>query len=184
MRFTLALSLISVLALGAELQTDPAGTFSILVPGALLPCALAPGQLACPASNPALTISTKNTTAGASVALMALNAEDAIQNKPQFKMVKKETVMLDGYKAIVQTMTFNNLSNVTLPVMIRTLSVVAGTKAISVEMACNQSTCEQLIPGFDEAIQSLHLAAPGKTLKGSSESSGMNMQNFLKGFKF
>jgi hypothetical protein len=184
MRFTIALSLLSAIALAGELQVDPAGTFSILVPSALLPCTLSPGQLACPASNPALTISTKDTSLGASVALMALNAEDAIQNKPQFKMVRKESVMLDGYKAIVQTMTFNNLSNVTLPVMVRTLSAVAGTKAVSVEMACNQNSCEQLIPGFDEAIQSLHLAAPGKKLKGNSESSGMSLQNLLKGFKF
>ena len=184
MKLLTILSLVSYTLAAGGLEVDPAGVFSILVPDALLPCALSSGQLACPASNPSLTITTKTTSPGASVALMALNAEDGIQNKPNFKMVRKETVMIDGYKAIVQTMTFNNLSNTTLPVMVRTVSAVVGSNAVSVEMACNQNTCEQLIPGFDQAIQSLHLAGPGKKLKASTESSGVGLQNLLKGFRF
>lgn len=184
MKHLIAFSLASFSLLAGELQVDPAGTFSISIPGALLPCTLSAGQLACPSGNSSLTITVRTVQENASLALMALNAEDTMRNKPQYKMLKQETVTIDGYKAIFQTMTFNNLSNVMLPVMVRTIDAIAGTKAVELQVACNQSTCSKLIGAFDEAIETLHLAKPGQKLRSSSESSGMDLQNWLNGFKF
>ena len=170
--------------LAQQLQTDPNGSFSIVIPGALLPCDLGPGSLACPSNNPSLTITVTDVSAGASVELMALNAEDAINKKPQFKVVRKEVISIDTNKAIVQTMTFNNLGNVTLPVVVRTVDSVLGTKAFELEVACNQSTCGDFLDAFDEAIASLHLAKKGQGLKKSGKSSTGTLQNWLKGFTF
>src|SRR3989338_4266513 len=103
----------SSFASAQQLQTDPGGSFSIVTPGVLLPCDLGPGRLACPASNPVLTITVQTVGAGADVRLMALNAEEAIEKKPNFKMVAQENIVIDGNPVIVQTMTFNNLANVT-----------------------------------------------------------------------
>lgn len=171
--------------LGAQqLQTDPNGYFSIVVPAALLPCDLAPGSLSCPSSNPALTITTANVPAGASVELMALNAEDSVRKRPNFKMLNKEVISVDGNKVIVQTMTFNNLGNVTLPVVVRTVDAVLGTKTFELEVACNQSNCGGFLDAFDEAIQSLHMAKNGQKLKTERTSSMGGLQNWLKGFTF
>jgi hypothetical protein len=167
-----------------QLQIDPNGSFSIMIPNALLPCDLGPGSLVCPRTNPALTITITNVAAGASVELMALNAEDVIHKKPNFKIIKKETIFVDSNKTIVQTMTFNNLGNVTLPVVVRSVDSVLGTKAFELEVACNQSTCGGLLDAFDEAIMSLHLAQAGSKLQQTKTSSTGSMQNWLKGFKF
>lgn len=167
-----------------QLQTDPNGSFSIVIPGALLPCDLGPGSLACPSNNPSLTITVRNVPAGASVELMALNAEDAIHKKPNFKVISKEVISIDSNKAIVQTMTFNNLGNVTLPVVVRTVDAVLGTKTFELEVACNQSTCGGQLDAFDEAVASLHLATTSQRLKKSAKSSTGTLQNWLKGFKF
>ncbi len=170
--------------LAQQLQVDPNGSFSIVIPGALLPCDLGPGSLACPSENPALTITVKDVPAGASVKLMALNAEDSLIKKPRFKMIKKEPVSIDTNTTIVQTMTFNNLSNVTLPVVVRTVDSVLGTKAFELEVACNQSTCRNLMDAFDEAIQSLHLAKKGQPLRQEKTGSVGGLQDLLKGLKF
>lgn len=185
MRKLLACFLTLVPALIAQqLQVDPAGTFSIVIPDALLPCDLGPGSLVCPSGNPSLTIIVKDVAAGASVELMALNAQDALINKPKFKVIKKEVISVDSYKTIVQTMTFNNLGNVTLPVVVRTVDSVVGTKAFELEVACNQSTCGKLVDAFDEAVRSLHLAKTGQKLQKSKKSSTGGLQDWLKGFKF
>ncbi|MEI6805551.1 MAG: hypothetical protein WCK49_03480 [Myxococcaceae bacterium] len=176
--------LLSPVLTAQQLQIDPNGSFSIVIPNALLPCDLGPGSLACPTGNPALTITVSNVAAGASVELMALNAEDAIHKKPNFKVIKKEIISVDSNKTIVQTMTFNNLGNVALPVLVRTVDSVLGTKAFELQVACNQSTCGGLLDAFDEAIASLHLAQSGHKLKQAKTSSMDGMQNWLKGFKF
>lgn len=170
--------------LAQQLQIDPNGSFSLVIPNALLPCDLGPGSLACPSGSPALTITVTNVAAGASVELMALNAEDSISKKPNFKVIKKETIWVDSNKAIVQTMTFNNLGNVTLPVVVRSVDSVLGTKAFELEVACNQNSCGGLLDAFDEAIASLHLATKSQKLKQAKKSSMGGMQNWLKGFKF
>lgn len=180
----LTIYLLSSFALAQQLQTDPNGNFSMVIPGALLPCDLGPGSLACPSGNPALTITVTDVPAGSSVILMALNAEDEIHKKPNFKMVKKESISIDTNLAIVQTMTFNNLGNVTLPVVVRTIDSVLGTKAFELEVACNQNTCGDLLEAFDEAIRSLHLSQPGQKLKSSQTGSMGNLKNWLKGFQF
>src|SRR3989338_10707265 len=64
-----------------QLQTDPGGTFSIVTPGVLLPCNLNQGYLDCPANNPVLTIRVQTVKPGASVELMALNAEETLEKK-------------------------------------------------------------------------------------------------------
>ena len=155
-----------------------------MIPNALLPCDLGPGSLTCPSGNPSLTITVTDVAVGASVELMALNAEDSINKKPNFKVIKKEFISVDGNKTIVQTMTFNNLGNVTLPVIVRNVDSVLGTKAFELEVACNQSTCGGLLDAFDEAIASLHLASKAQKLKQAKTSSMGGMQNWLKGFKF
>ncbi|MBL4817673.1 MAG: hypothetical protein JKY15_00390, partial [Deltaproteobacteria bacterium] len=132
------------------------------------------GELNCPSKNPVLTIRVKKAPAkNPSVEMMALNAEDAISSKPQYKLLKKETGKLDGHKAIFLTMTFNNLGNVTLPVQVRTVSVALEHMSLELEAACNQSNCKELIPAFEEAIQSLHVADKGQKLKESSDSGGL-----------
>lgn len=165
-----------------ELQVDPNGYFSIAVPSVMLPCTLEVGTLACPSNEPVLTIQTQDAPPGAHVGLMALNAEDSIRSKPGFKMIKKETVAIDGNTAIVQTMTFNNLSNVTLPVMVRTIDAVLGAKTFELEVACNQSTCAELMGAFDQAINSLHLAQNGQKLMKAKASTGID--GLLGNFKF
>ncbi|MES2504023.1 MAG: hypothetical protein V4534_04010 [Myxococcota bacterium] len=183
-RALLGCLLVSVTLHADEMQVDPAGSFSILIPSALLPCALSAGSLACPVNNSALTIQVqKAPSSGASAALMALNAEDSVSSKPNFRMVKKETVSIDGTKTIVQTMTFNNLGNVTLPVMVRTVNAVLGNKTFELEVACNQSTCGGLVDAFDQALASLHLAKPGQKLK-SNKASGSGLQNLFGNFSF
>lgn len=167
-----------------QLQTDPNGNFSIVAPAALLPCDLGPGSLACPSGNPVLTISVKDVPAGASVKLMALNAEEILEKKPTFRMIKKETVSIDGNIAIVQTMTFNNLANVTLPVVIRTVDAVLGTKAFELEVACSQSTCGQMMDAFDQAIASLHLSKSGQKLKQEKPGSMGGLKDLMNGLKF
>lgn len=187
----LAMTSAFVLPLFAQqLQVDPNKNFSIVIPGVLLPCDLGPGSLACPSGNPSLTIKVIDIPDGApadssgALSLMALNATEIIENKPNFKLIKKETISVDSNQAIVQTMTFNNLGNVTLPVIVRTVNAVLGTKAFELEVACNQSTCGGLLGAFDEAIMSLHLAKKGQKLLQKNASSMGGLQNWLKGFEF
>jgi hypothetical protein len=187
--FAFFLTFAPILTAG-QLQVDPAGSFSIVIPEALLPCDLSPGSLTCPSGNPSLTIKVSDIPGGAplkpegALALMALNAAEPIQKKPNFKIIKEEVISVDNNKAIVQTMTFNNLGNVTLPVVVRTVNSVLGAKAFELEVACNQSTCGQLLDVFDEAVMSLHLAKKGQKLLLKSKSSMGGLQDWLKGFKF
>lgn len=177
-----------LVAMGAsaqQLQVDPAGNFSIVIPASLLPCDLAAGSLACPSKNPLLTVTIANVQAGSSVDLMALNAEDSIRDKQNFRMVNKETIWVDDNKVIVQTMTFNNLGNVTLPVVVRVEDAVLGTKAFELKVACNQQNCPKLLGSFDEAMNSLHLAQKGQTLrKEKSQGSTDGIKGMLKSFRF
>lgn len=171
---------------GQQLYVDPNKSFSIMIPPVLLPCELSGGRLACPSENPALSISVKDVPLGSSVELMALNAEDALMNKQNFKIVgKPEILNVDGNKVVVTTMTFNNLGNVTLPVVVRVENAVLGTKAFELQVACNQHSCPQLLGAFDDAMASLHLARKDQALKkDTKKNTGFGLQDWLKDFKF
>ena len=183
MRMLAFFTLLSLSLNADELQVDPSGYFSIMIPTALLPCDLSPGNLRCPGTKTALSIQVSDVGENASVELMALNAEDALSMKPNFKMVQNETVSIDNNKVVVQTMTYNNLGNVTLPVMIRSMDSILGTKSFELQVGCNQSTCGALMGAFDAAIQSLHLAGKGQKLKQEAVS-GNGLQNLFGNFKF
>jgi hypothetical protein len=110
---------------------DPAGFFSVVIPGGF-DCQARPRKVSCTGNRgvqAALTIDVVDVPASASVELFVLNQTDVYKKKPHFKKLGEQRLTIDGTKALLATFTYDHFGNVEYSVGAQALYLVKSTKA-------------------------------------------------------
>lgn len=142
------------------LTQETGGTFGASIPQQAFTCQPGPQTITCVGNfsvRAQLTIrsddspSKKPLTLG-DLGLLGLNRVENFQKNDQisnFKLLSSEQTSVDGNPAVVQTFTYNNLSNVQLPVWVRVLNASQGLKLFTIQMECTSSQCGE----YQEALR-------------------------------
>jgi hypothetical protein len=110
---------------------DPAGFFSVVIPGGF-DCQARPRKVSCSGNRgvqASLTIDVVDVPASASVELIVLNQTDAYRKKPHFQKLSERRLTIDGTKALLASFTYDHFGNVEYSVGAQALYMVKSTKA-------------------------------------------------------
>jgi hypothetical protein len=110
---------------------DPAGYFSVVIPGGF-DCQAQPRKVSCAGNRGVqsiLTIDVVDVPASASVELIVLNQADVFKKKPHYKKVAERRLTIDGTKALLASFTYDHYGNVEYSVGAQALYIVKSTKA-------------------------------------------------------
>jgi hypothetical protein len=139
---------------------DPAGFFSVIVPGGF-DCEARPRKLSCRSNRgiqALLTIDVVDVPPSASVEGFVLNQADAFKKKPHYRKVAESKQKLDGARAILAAFTYDYLGNVEYPVGVQALYMVKSTKAFVIhyegradQFAVHKADLDQLYATFKTA---------------------------------
>jgi hypothetical protein len=145
---------------------DPAGFFSVIVSPQYFACKIAAKSLTCVGVLPTkakLSVQISDVPSEATVALVALNQSEALESNTRFKQLSMQKTTIDQMPAIIQTFTYDELGNITLPVWIQYIDILQPKKLAVLSVSCASSTCSEYAPALNQIRQSFRMAPLSKT---------------------
>jgi hypothetical protein len=93
-----------------------------------------------------------------SLELVALNQQEGLLEKSGLKMLSKSRTTIDQSHVIIQTFTYDNLSNVMRPVFVLFIDVLKSEQLAVIEVACASRDCSEYEPALIHLQENLKMA--------------------------
>jgi hypothetical protein len=104
-----------------------------------------------------LTVQISEVPSEATLGLVALNQHESLESKTRFRALSKQRTTIDGTHAIIQTFTYDNLSNVMLPIWVRFIDILHPKMLAVVQITCASRDCSEYGPALREIQQSFKM---------------------------
>ena len=139
---------------------DPAGYFKVIVPLRYFSCRLAPKDLNCTGLLPTkatVSIKIKEVPREATVGIIALSQIESVESESHFKKLASQKTTIDGMEAMIQSFTYDNLQNVSLPVWVQVIDILQPKTLAVLQITCFARDCSDYGSAMNEIRQSFHM---------------------------